>query len=335
MAKTQITAYDMKGLFESLWSDNGYTIIIQEEDGTKKEMDIQQYLRADFYTYVKDLRENSDYFEDENGVQFNFPNFDNWVKSYGMTQATYGQVELTGLEVVASEDIDMGSANAKISFIVNIDKADLLEKYLAYLRVGIAGKVHTFTNADGEAINFYANIGDVSYDEQPFDTPLGKCVVITTYLNISFIQATLSSNDSIVEISLNGTDYERLLYTTDTENITFTGKANLVSNKPYASGTINGSVSYVRVISYWVFTHNSLQLELHHKLKSVVNDTVDYNDTVNIPIWVREKVPYWNTETNKLDTDTMTTKMVIVDYKVNRKNCDFVNINLTLNRYGK
>lgn len=335
MAKTQITAYDMKGLFESLWSDNGYTIIIQEEDGTKKEMDILNYLRADFYTYVKDLRENNDTFEDENGIEFNFPNFDNWVQSYGMTQATYGQVELTGLEVVASEDIDMGSATAKISFIVNIDKADLLEKYLAYLRVNIAGKVYTLINTDGERINYYANIGDVSYDEQPFDTPLGKCVVITTYLNISFIQATLSSNDSIVEISLNGTDYERLLYTTDTENITFTGKANLVSNKPYASGTINGSVSYVRVISYWVFTHNSLQLALHHKLKSVVNDTVDYDDTVNIPVWVREKVPYWKTDTNELKYDTMTTKMVIVDYKVNRKNCDFVNINLSLNRYGK
>ena len=335
MAKTQITAYDMMNLFKDLWNDNGYTIIIQEEDGTKKEMDIQNYLRADFYTYVKDLRENNDYFEDENGIEFNFPNFDNWFKSYGMTQATYGQIELTGLEVVASEDIDMGSANAKISFIVNIDKADLLEKYLAYLRVNIAGKVYTLINTDGERINYYANIGDVSYDEQPFDTPLGKCVVITTYLNVSFIQATLSSNDSIVEISLNGTDYERLLYTTDTENITFTGKANLVSNKPYASGTINGSVSYVRVISYWVFTHNSLQLELHHKLKSVVNDTDDYNDTVNIPVWIREKVPYWKTDTNKLDYDTMTTKMVIVDYKVNRKNCDFVNINLSLNRYGK
>lgn len=335
MAKTQITAYDMMNLFKSLWNDSGYTIIIQEQDGTKKEMDIQEYLRADFYTYVKDLRENNDTFEDENGIEFNFPNFDNWVQSYGMTQATYGQVELTGLEVVASEDIDMGSANAKISFIVNIDKADLLEKYLAYLRVGIAGKVYTFTNADGEKVNFYASIGDVSYDEQPFDTPLGKSVIITTYLSISFIQATLSSNDSIIEISLDGTNYEKLLYTTDTEDIVFTGKSNLVSNKPYASGTINGSVSYVRVISYWVFTHNSLQLALHHKLKSVVNDTVDYNDTVNIPVWVREKVPYWKTDTNELKYDTMTTKMVIVDYKVNRKNCDFVNINLSLNRYGK
>ena len=335
MAKTQLTAYDMMGLFKSLWHDLGYTIVVQEEDGTKKEMDIQDYLRADFYTYVKDLRENSDYFEDENGIQFNFPNFDNWLKSYGMTQATYGQVELTGLEVVASEDIDMGSATAKISFIVNIDKADLLEKYLAYLRVNIAGKVYNLINADGIRCNFYASIGDVSYDEQPFNTPFGKCVVITTYLSISFIQATLSSNDNAVEISLNGTDYERLLYTTDTEDITFTGKSNLVSNKPYASGTINGSVSYVRVISYWVFTHNCLQLELHHKLKSVVNDTVDYNDSVNIPIWVRENVRYWDSVNNVLAYQTMTTKMVIVDYKVNRKNCDFVNINLSLNRYGK
>lgn len=335
MAKTQITAYDMMSLFKSVWSDSGYTIIIQEEDGTKKEMDIQQYLRADFYTYIKDLRENNDCFEDDNGIEFNFPNFDSWVASKGMTQATYGQVELVGLEVVASEDIDMGSANAKIDFIVNIDKADLLEKYLAYLRVNIAGKVKTFINADGETLNSYFTIGDVSYDEQPFDTPLGKCVIISTQFSMSFIQATLSSNDSIVEISLDGTNYERLLYTTDTEDITFTGKANLVSNKPYANGTINASVSYVRVISYWVFTHNSLQLELHHKLKSVVNDTVDYNDTVNIPIWVRENVPYWDSVNNVLAYQTMTTKMVIVDYKVNRKNCDFVNINLSLNRYGK
>ena len=333
MAKTQLTAYDMMGLFKSLWHDLGYTIVVQEEDGTKKEMDIQDYLRADFYTYVKDLRENSDYFEDENGIQFNFPNFDSWVKSYGMTQATYGQVELTGLEVVASEDIDMGSANAKITFVMPIDKADILESHLGKIRSEIAGRKYYFYNASGEKVDFYASLGETTYEEAPENTPLGKCVFISVTFGIAFMQQTLASNDSEVEISLDGTNWESLIYTNDDENIAFTGKENLISNKPYAIGTVISSVTYVRTITYWVFTKDSLQLTLNRKIKSITNDTTSFTDSINIPIWLKERVPYYND--GALAYENMTTKMVVTNYKIVKKNSDFVNVSLSLSRYGK
>ena len=330
--KTKITAYDLKEIFSNLFYDFDYTIIVEEADGTKKEISITEYLRTEFYTYTRDLREERA-FDDYDGGGFNFPNFDNIVASLGKVSTSYAQVELEGIEVVASEDIDMGSATARISFIVQVDKSDILERHLSDLRSGIAGHSYSFTNAEKKKVDFYATIGDIVYDEEPFDTPIGKCIVLTTTFGMSYIQEALTSNNSIVEISLDGTNFERLLYTQDNEEIMFTGKPNLVNNKPYASGTVVSSVSYVRVVSYWIFTNNCMQLELNHKLKLVVNDTTTWTDNINIPVWIRENVPYY--DNGEFKYQAITTKMVVVDYKINKKNCDFVNVNLTLNRYGK
>ena len=333
MAKTNITAYDMKEMFSTLFYDYKYDILVVDKTiNESKQVPIIEYLRTEFYTYTLDLRENRQY-DDENGNGFNFPNFDLWLHSNGASSSSYGQVELSGVEITNSEDIDMGSATAKITFIMQIDKADILEKHLAYLRLGLAGKRYTFTNADNIKMSFYANIGETSYDAEPFDTPLGKCVIISVTFGISFIQDTFTANQSNVEISLDGSNYDHLYYTQKTDNIIFSGKPNLAFNKPYASGTVNSSISYTMTITYWIFILDNMQLKINEKVKSAVNDTETYTLGVNIPVWIKEKIPVFSsgTQTNK----TITTKMVITNYQVNIKNSDFISVSLTLNRYGK
>ena len=332
MAKTDITAFDMLNIFKSAYESLEYSIIvINETTQEKQNVEIQEYLKTDFYTYTKDLRGEPSQPYGYDG--FNFPNLDAWLHSRGFTQSSYAQVELVGLDVVASEDIDMGSANAKITFVMPIDKADILESHLAKIRIGLAGKIYYFLNADGEKIDFYATLGEITYEEAPENTPLGKCVFISVTFGIAFMQQTLTSNNSEVEISLDDTNWERLVYTNDDENIAFTGKENLISNKPYAIGTVVSSVTYVRTITYWIFTKDSFQLALNRKIKSITNDTTPFTDSINIPIWLREKVPYYND--GVLSYETMTTQMVVTNYKIVKKNSDFVNVSLSLSRYGK
>ena len=333
MAKTNITAYDMKKMFEDLYYGMQYDIVVDNQiTNEQKQISIGEYLRTTFYTYTLDLRDNKEY-DDLNGNGFNFPNYDEWLKSRGASSTSYGQVELTGIEVVNSEDIDMGSATAKITFVMQIDKADLLDKHLAYLRLNIAGRRYYFINADNIKMSFYANLGETSYEAEPFDTPLGKCVIISVTFGISFIQDTFTANQSNVEISLNGTDFEHLYYNQMTDSVIFNGKPNLAFNKPYASGSVNSSISYSITISYWVFVLDNLQLKINEYIKSAVNDTETYTLGVNIPVWIREYIPIFND--GVYTAKAITTKMVVTNYQVNRKNSDFINVSLVLNRYGK
>lgn len=334
MAKTNITAYDMQELFKSLYYDFDYDVII--DDGVEhKQILIGEYLRTEFYTYTKDTRDNNQYY-DGNGNGFNFANFDQWLKSFGAVSTSYAQVELSGLEVVSSEDIDMGSATATITFVMQIDKADIFEKYISKLRLVVAGKRHSFLNSDGEEIAFYATIGELNYDESPIDTPLGKCVVVSLTFGISFMQDTATSNQANIEISLNGSDYEHLYYNEMTNDIMFTGKPNIKQGKPFASGMVNSSVSYATTITYWIFIKDNLQLKINQKLKELVDDNTTFTeiDTINIPVWIKEYIPIYDDD-GLLSTKTITTKMTIVDYKTNYKNSDFINVSLSLNRYGK
>lgn len=333
MAKTNITAYDMKEMFAELFYGYEYNIVIEDKTiNETKEVNIGDYLRTTFYTYTLDLRANWDSY-DENGNGFNFPNYDEWLKSRGMTSTSYGQVELTGIEVINSEDIDMGSATSKITFVMQIDKADILDKHLSYLRLNIAGKRYQFTNADNMKISFYANVGETTYEAEPFNTPLGKCVIINVTFGISFIQDTFTANQSNVEISLNGSTYEHLYYNQMTDSIIFDGKNNLAINKPYASGKVNSNISYSITISYWIFVLDNLQLKINEYIKSAVNDTETYSLGVNIPVWIKEYIPTFND--GEYTLKAITTKMVVVNYQVNKKNSDFINVSLVLNRYGK
>jgi hypothetical protein len=71
-------------------------------------------------------------------------------------------------------------------------------------------------------------------------------------------------------------------------------------------------------------------------LKKLVDDNSTYTeiDTINIPIWIREQIPTYDDD-GYLTTETITTLMTVVNYTVNQKNSDFVNVSLALARYGK
>ena len=52
MAKTHITAYDMKEMFKDIYNALEYDIILKNENtGEQKKVYINEYLLTDFYTY--------------------------------------------------------------------------------------------------------------------------------------------------------------------------------------------------------------------------------------------------------------------------------------------
>lgn len=333
MAKTNITAYDMQELFKTIFTENDYDLIIFNEN-TKQEntIKISEYLETQFYTYVKDLRDDE---YEEDGYGFNFPNFDEWVNSRGTSQTLYAHVELSNLDIVASEDIDMGGATANITFVCPIDKADILESHLSKIRLNTLGKRYEMVNSDGLFVTYYNELGELKYNDY-IDTPFGKCVNVDISFGINFIQGGYTSNQSNIEISLNGVDYEKMLYNQSTDTMMFTNKPNIMFNKPYASGIVNSSVSYNRTFTYWIFTRDNLQLKLNSMLKKLIDDNYVYTeiDTINIPVWIRERIPTYDDD-GILTTETITTLMTVANYTVNQKNSDFVNVSLSLARYGK
>lgn len=327
--KTKLTDYDMMKMFEELYKGYNHDIIIKDNRGEKNIL-INDYLKTTFYTYSLELKDRN-MFESVDG--FEFPNLDTWLNSMGGATASYGLVEIDGMDLTASEDIDMGSITSKITFIMPYDKLNILEQHLTDIRLQTLGIANEFVNQDDIPLTFYLNIGDLVYDDEPIVTPIGKTIIATLSFSIAYMDMAMTSNQNHVEISLNGTDFVELKYSDLTQDIIFSGKPNLMQNKPYASGTINANVSVAETITYWIYYLDKIQVQINAMLKAIIDDTDTYSGNINIPLWVREKIPTisGNTFTDK----NITTKMVIVNYKQNNKNSDFINVSLSLNRYGK
>lgn len=328
--KTKLTSYDLKEMFKELYTDNDYGIVIQEQNGSTKNSSIVEYLNTTFYTYDFETKEHN-IFESEDG--FNFPNLDNFIHSMGNISSSYALVELQGLEVVASSDIDMGSATANITFVMQSDKMDLFEQYIADLRLKTMGVENSFRNSENKIVSCYLNVGDLSYENEEIITIVGKCIIARLTFSIAYIENTQTSNSSNILISLNGTDYYNLKYSQMTQDIIFNGKTNIPQNKPYASGLVVASVSITETITYWIFKNARLQIDLNELVKATINDLETYTDELNIPVWIMETIPSYDVN-DALTTKTIATKFVISNYKTTYKNSDFVSVSLSLTRYS-
>ena len=65
----------------------------------------------------------------------------------------------------------MGSATSRITFIMPMEKADVFESHISKIRLLVTGHRYSFINAENETISFYATIGELQYEQEPFDTP--------------------------------------------------------------------------------------------------------------------------------------------------------------------
>lgn len=346
MSKTEFNTYDIRKLFESVYNGLTYDIVeLNQYLGTQKQVKIQDFIKLSLYDYKLDIKFDNLFEESE---AFNFPNLDNWLMSNGDTSRTYGLVELVSKNLTASIDIDMGSVNAKITFIINQDKVEPLENFISKLRTQYLGREIDYINKDNEKLAMYIELGDLTYESEPFSSPIGRTLIISLDLGISYISGADTYNDNEIMLSLDNEKYYKMPIINLSDAFVFTNKSNISQERPYRSGIINTNVIKTQTLSFWTNKNNYIATEILHKVRIMnadkiaktepndydtvsVSNTNDYDS--NIIIYVSQKDRYY--ENGELQEQWLINTMVINSLKVVTKNSDFINATLTLTEFGK
>lgn len=216
--RTTFTNEDVRNLIDKIFNGNLWShklkaqpydnpnsenlLLIDNDTGEKKEVDIAEYLNIKFYTWKNRLVEKGDGL-DENPLS----PLETWVSSlnFSMNEA-YALVETIDEEVVASQDIDSATKTCKISFIAQTNKIKNLDYYVSKLRNIYLGNPQTIQNAYGDNIKAYIMVGALLYDQEPITMQLGECVLVSCSFRLSYLNDALTYNDTKVEISLDGDD---------------------------------------------------------------------------------------------------------------------------------
>ncbi len=217
--KTVFTLEDTKNIFENIFNGNlrlsrlskgeiAYSnenseniLIVDESDNSQTEKDLAEYLNINLYTWKQRVVDNSDYVEQPLSV------FDSWVQSINFSlNESYALIEKVDEEVTVSQDIDNATYRGKITFLIQTNKVKNLEYYVTKLRTKFLGFPQSIQNSYGATIKAFILIGCLNYDEEPFATQLGECIIASLNFNISYLENALTYSDTEVLISLDGDD---------------------------------------------------------------------------------------------------------------------------------
>ena len=173
-------------------------VLIDEDDGTKTEKDLAQYLDIRFYSWKNRLIEKGDQsLADEPQLS----TYETWVQSLNFSmKESYGLVELIDEDVTASHDIDSATKVGRITFLVQTDKISNLDYYVSKIRNAYLGNPQDIQNQYGDVIKAYIMIGTLVYDEEPTTIQLGECVQVSCNFRISYLTNALSYNDTEISI---------------------------------------------------------------------------------------------------------------------------------------
>ena len=285
--RTIFTLSDLKDIIENIFNGNlraskvsggkiAYEnpnsekiILIDEDTGARKETDLAKYLNIEFYKWkdhlvsVDEQNFGNDYDEEQQRLSV----LEEWVQSlnFSMNQA-YALVEKTDSEVVASQDIDSATIMGRITFLIQVDKINNLDYYVSKLRNAFLGNPQDIQNSYGDIIKAYILLGDLSYDQEPFMTPLGETVVVTSNFRISYLANALTYNDTEISISLDGDDtydtngnvvgptkYLKMPITKATLQNIFTTTPISTQNRPDLTGFLAQALSTAKTFSFFDF----------------------------------------------------------------------------------
>lgn len=278
-------------------------ILIDEEDGTRTEKDLAQYLDIRFYSWKNRLIEKGDQsLVDEPQLS----TYETWVQSLNFSmKESYGLVELIDEEVTASQDIDSATKVGRITFLVQTDKISNLDYYVSKIRNAYLGNPQDIQNEYGDIIKAYIMIGTLVYDEEPTTIQLGECVQVSCNFRISYLTNALSYNDTEIAISLDGDDaydddgniigeskYLTMPLTKVTWQNIFTSKALPTAERPDLTGYVATALSSVKTLSFYDFNKElSLKFnDLFWRCSSYrIDGILSSKSDVNIPVYIRIK----------------------------------------------
>lgn len=330
LMRTIFTLTDLKNIIDNIFNGNLWAskfskgkiaynnpnsekvLLIDEDNGNQKEVDLAQYLNIEFYKWKDRLVsvDEQNYRYDFDEEQQRLSVLEDWVKSlnFSMNQA-YALVEKTDSEVVASQDIDSATIMGRITFLIQTDKVNNLDYYVSKIKNAFLGNPQDIQNSYGDIIKAYILLGDLNYDQEPFMTPLGETVVVTSNFRISYLANALTYNDTEIQISLDGDD----LYdangnivdaegnSTDTKYLTmpitkatwqniFTTTPITTQNRPDLTGFLAQALSTAKTLSFFDF-NKPLTMKFNDlfwrcgcvRYDGKIEDVKD----VNIPVYFR------------------------------------------------
>lgn len=324
--RTIFTLTDLKNIIDKIFNGNLWAskfsagkipyanpnsetiVLIDEENGSRKEVDLAQYLNIEFYKWKDRLVsvDEQSFRQDFGEEQQRLSVLEDWVRSlnFSMNQA-YALVEKTDSEVVASQDIDSATIMGRITFLIQTDKINNLDYYVSKLRNAFLGNPQDIQNSYGDIIKAYILLGDLNYDQEPFMSPLGETVVVTSNFRLSYLANALTYNDTEIQISLDGDDtydangnivgetkYLTMPITKATWQNIFTNSPIATQNRPDLTGFLAQALSTAKTLSFFDFNKPLTMKfnDLFWRCGCVRYDgKVENVKDVNIPVYFRVK----------------------------------------------
>ena len=314
--KTILTNDDVRNIIDSIFNEKGERIILIDEE--EKEVEISEYLNVHFYAWKNRL------ISKDEGVS----DFDSWVDSlnYSMDES-YALVELNDCEVTPSIDIDNATLTGRITFLIQSNKIQNLDYYVLKLRNKYLGAPQDITNAYGDKLKAYINLGILLYDSEPAQTALGECVIASINFSISYLTEALTYNVTPVYLSLDGETFMQLPYTRGTFQNIVTSTATPRYQRPDLTGFVASAISNVATFAYYDFNKDlTLALnDLFWRMSAIQVDGESSVGAVNIPVWLK-------VESNG---HSYLFKYMIDSMEKTISNSDFIISSITLKGWGK
>ena len=332
--RTKFTLEDVKDIVSQIYNndDNSEEISIKNEDGEETISDLATYLNIKFYTWKHRLVEKQD-MDDSFGA---------WLNSLNISmKESYALVEKVDEEVVASQDIDSGTIQGRITFLVQTDKLVNLEYYNTKIRNTYLGVPQKIQNSFGNIINAYILIGTLSYDEEPIVTQLGETSIVSLNFIINYMADAQTYTDVEVGISFNsdntydengevvGDDkYLTMPLTKITWQEIMPNNAVTRADRPDLTGFVATAITSVKTLTFYDFNKeltNTIN-NLFWSLSAVRIDGVETTTRdVNIPVFIRIKN----------DGHTYIYQDVLDNIEKVLTNSDFTISSITLKGWGK
>lgn len=327
--RTIFTNDDVKRIITNIFNSRHEKISITDENGNQTEKDIIEYLNVNFYSWKNRLVEKNSFYDNET-----LSTFEAWAASLNFSlNECHALVELTDSVVTPSQDIDSATLRGRITFLVQTEKAPILDYYILCLRNEFLGAPQDIQNSYGDIVKAYINLGILLYDSEPAMIQTGECIQVSVNFSIAYLTDSLNYNDTPMYLSIDGgTNYYQLPYSKSTWILIMTGEATPYQNLPNRTGTVNSSCSMTSTFTFYDF-NKDLTKALNKKFWELGADYMIINSEytpilaqpVNIPVRVR--VVYDGTE--------YIYNYVLIKMEKDFSNSDFTVSTIILNPYGK
>lgn len=341
--RTNFTSEDIKNIVDTIFNGNLWASkasngsvaysnpnsepinLINEDDGTSETADLAEYLNIHFYNWKQRLVE-----KDDNEQPYSV--LEDWVQSLNFSMnESYALVEKTDEEVTASQDIDSATITSKVTFLIQTNKVKNLDYYITKIRNAYLGVPQEIQNSYGEKLKAFIMVGALIYDEEPFETQLGECIIASINIKLTYLNNAFTYSDTEFSISLDGDDdskYLTLPITKVTFQNVFTSTPLTMSARPDLTGFIASSATTAITLTFYDFDK-----ELTNRFNELfwsstaykIDNTLTTARDVNIPVFVKVVS----------NGKTYVFKDIIENMQKVFTNNDFTISSITLKGYGK